>query len=100
MAIAIGGALLCLARDRRQEHPERHLKTFTGLLQAEVIAGYNPLFKVDRDPVPLTLAPCWAHSRRKFFLLADIASNVRRGKNAGAISPVLGVAEQPDFTLD
>jgi hypothetical protein len=29
-----------------------------------------------------------AHARRQFFELADIAANARRGKNAGAISPV------------
>ncbi|MBP1888145.1 hypothetical protein J2Z50_006463 [Ensifer mexicanus] len=61
---------------------------FTGILQADAYGGYNPLFKVDRNPAPLTQALCWAHSRRKFFLLADIASNAKRGKNAAAISPV------------
>ncbi|MGO7867538.1 transposase, partial [Rhizobium ruizarguesonis] len=30
----------------------------------------------------------WAHSRRKFFVLADIATNAKRGKNATPISPV------------
>lgn len=74
------GALYYASRDRRQEHPERHLKNFTGILQADAYGGYNPLFKVDRDPVPLTQALCWAHSRRKFFVLADIASNVKRGR--------------------
>lgn len=59
--------------DRRQEHPERHLRNFTGILQADAYGGYNPLFKVDRDPSPLTQALCWAHARRKFFVLADIA---------------------------
>src|ERR1700712_3522756 len=41
-------ALYYASRDRRQEHPERHLKTFTGILQADAYGGYNPLFKVDR----------------------------------------------------
>ncbi|MFK0275018.1 IS66 family transposase [Ensifer sp. NPDC090286] len=81
-------ALYYASRDRRQEHPERHLKTFTRILQADAYGGYNPLFKVDRDPVPLTQALCWAHARRKFFVLADIASNAKRGKNTAAISPV------------
>ncbi len=43
---------------------------------------------MDRDPVPLTQALCWAHARRRFFVLADIASNAKRSKNAAAISPV------------
>lgn len=81
-------ALYYASRDRRQEHPERHLKTFTGILQADAYGGYNPLFKVDRDPCPLTQALCWAHSRRKFFVLADIAANAKRGKNAAPISPM------------
>ncbi len=81
-------ALYYASRDRRQEHPERHLKSFTGILQADAYGGYNPLFKVDRDPNPLRQALCWAHSRRKFFVLADIAANAKRGKNAAPISPM------------
>ena len=37
---------------------------------------------------PITSALCWAHARRQFFELADIAANARRGKNAAAISPI------------
>ena len=81
-------ALYYASRDRRQEHPERHLKSFTGILQADAYGGYNPLFKVERDPGPLTQALCWAHARRKFFVLADIAANAKRGKNATPISPI------------
>jgi transposase len=81
-------ALYYASRDRRQEHPERHLKTFTGILQADAYGGYNPLFKVDRDPNPLRQAFCWAHARRKFFVLADVSANVKRGKNAAPISPM------------
>jgi hypothetical protein len=36
----------------------------------------------------ITPALCWAHARRQFFELADIAANARRGKNAAAISPI------------
>jgi len=32
-------ALFYASRDRRQEHPERHLKTFTGILQADAYGG-------------------------------------------------------------
>ena len=81
-------ALYYASRNRRQEHPERHLKTFTGILQADAYSGYNPLFKVDRDPGPLTQALCWSHARRKFFVLADIAANARRRNNAAPISPI------------
>ncbi len=81
-------ALYYASRDRRQEHPERHLKTFTGILQADAYGGYNPLFKLDRDPGPLTQALCWSHARRKFFVLADIATNAKRGSRAAPISPM------------
>nr|WP_229006704.1 IS66 family transposase [Roseibium aggregatum] len=81
-------ALYYASRNQRQEHPERHLKCFTGTLQADAYSGYNPLFKVDRDLGPLTQALCWSHARRKFFVLADIASNTRRSKNAAPISPI------------
>ena len=37
---------------------------------------------------PITSALCWAHARRQFFELADIAANARRGKNAAGISPI------------
>ncbi|TWC77152.1 transposase [Rhizobium sp. SJZ105] len=81
-------ALFYASRDRRQEHPERHLKTFSGILQADAYGGYNSLFKLDRDPAPLRQALCWAHSRRKFFVLADIAANAKRGSKAAPISPM------------
>ena len=81
-------ALYYASRDRRQEHPERHLKTFTGILQADAYGGYNPLFKAGRVPAPLIQALCWAHARRKFFVLADIAANARHGKKAAPISPI------------
>jgi len=92
-------ALYYASRDRRQEHPERHLKPFTGILQADAYGGYNPLFKIDRDPAPLTQALCWAHARRKFFVLADIATNAKRGSKAAPISPTAMEAVQRIDTL-
>lgn len=83
-------ALYYASRDRRQEHPERHLRNFTGILQADAYGGYNPLFKVDRDPSPLTQARCAGRMRAasSSYLLADIAANAKRGKNAAPISPI------------
>ena len=31
---------------------------------------------------------CWSHARRRFFELADIAGNARRGRTAAVISPI------------
>src|SRR5690606_5638793 len=39
-------------------------------------------------PAPVRSALCWSHARRKFFELADIAGNLRKGKPANEISPV------------
>jgi transposase len=81
-------ALYYASRDRRQEHPDRHLDGFAGILQADAYAGYNGLYDPARSQGAITPALCWAHARRKFFELADIAANARRGKAAPAISPI------------
>jgi transposase len=81
-------ALYYASRDRRHEHPTRHLQGFTGILQADAYSGYNELYDASRAQGPITAALCWAHARRQFFELADIAANARRSKNAAAISPI------------
>ena len=82
------GALFYASRDRTREHPERHLATYAGILQADAFDGYNRLYLADRKPGPVVEALCWSHARRKFFELADIAANARRGNNAPPISPI------------
>jgi len=81
-------ALYYASRDRRHEHPARHLQGFSSILQADAYGGYNPLYDPARAAGAITPALCWAHARRQFFELADIAANARRGRNAAAISPV------------
>ena len=81
-------ALYYASRDRRHEHPVGHLRDFTGILQADAYSGYNELYDPSRASGAITAALCWAHARRQFFELADIAANARRGKNAAAISPI------------
>jgi transposase len=81
-------ALFYASRDRTREHPERHLAGWSGILQADAYGGYNRLYLADRQPRPIVEALCWAHARRKFFELADIAANARRGKTAAPISPI------------
>ena len=75
-------ALYYASRDRRGEHPEHHLRGFSGILQADAFGGYNGLYDPSRTPGAITPAFCWSHARRGFFELADIAANARRGKNA------------------
>jgi transposase len=81
-------ALFYASRDRTREHPERHLSGYAGILQADAFDGYNRLYLPDRKPCPIIEALCWSHARRKFFELADIAANARRGKSAKPISPI------------
>jgi transposase len=81
-------ALFKFSRDRRGEHPKRHLERWDGVLQADAYAGFGALYAGDRPPRPVTEALCWAHGRRKFFELADLAANARRGKDAKPISPL------------
>jgi transposase len=81
-------ALFYFSPDREKTHPNRHLAGWQGVLQADAYGGYNDLYRDDRKSGPVTSALCWAHARRKFFELADIAGNVRKGKPAHQISPV------------
>ena len=51
--------------DRQGKHPELHLRSFRGVLQADTFAGYDRLFSTSREGGVLTEAACWAHARRK-----------------------------------
>ena len=84
-------AIFHYSRDRRGEHPQAHLAGYAGILQADAYDGYNKLYLVDRKPSPIREAACWAHARRKFFVLADIEENARRkagGKTEIPLSPI------------
>ena len=65
-------AVFFYSRDRGGVHPEQHLASFAGLMQADAYAGYNRLYEPNRKPGPIVEAACWAHARRKFFDLARI----------------------------
>ena len=81
-------ALFRYSRDRSGDHPVEHLRTFAGILQVDAYAGYNRLYDHGRSPGPVSEALCWAHGRRRFYELADIAASKRRGKSAPPISPL------------
>ena len=81
-------ALFYASRDRTAEHAERHLASWSGILQADAYSGYNGLYDPSRSPGVITSALCWAHSRRQFFELADIAAKARRKNQTAAISPI------------
>ncbi len=81
-------ALFHYSRNRSGDHPVEHLRSYAGILQADAFAGYNRLYEPARSPGPVTEAACFAHARRKFHELADIAAGKRRGRNAPPISPL------------
>jgi transposase len=85
------GAVFHYSRDRGGEHPQSHLAGYAGLLQADSYGGYGKLYEPGRKPGPILEAACWAHARRKFFVLADVAGNARRaaqGRAAAVLSPI------------
>ncbi|HWT65605.1 MAG TPA: IS66 family transposase [Terracidiphilus sp.] len=84
-------AMFYYSRDRTGEHPQTHLANYAGIFQADAYSGYNKLYEPDRKPGPIREAACWAHARRPFFAMADLAENARRkaqGKTPGVISPL------------
>jgi hypothetical protein len=53
--------------NRRGEHPQQHLQSYQGILQADAYAGFGALFDSGR----VQWAACWAHARRKFYEIAE-----------------------------
>ena len=58
--------------DRSGKHPEEHLASYAGLMQADAYSGFNRLYEASRKGGAIIEASCWAHARRKFFDLARI----------------------------
>jgi len=65
-------AIFYYSRDRGGAHPRRHLADYQGILQADAYSGFGELYDPDRKPGPILEAACWAHGRRKVFVLADL----------------------------
>jgi transposase len=84
-------ALFYYSRDRGGEHPQGHLAGYAGILQADAYGGYGKLYEAGRSHGVILEAGCWAHARRKFFVLADVESAARRkaqGKSQAVLSPL------------
>ena len=98
------GAVFHYSRDRGGEHPQGHLAGYSGILQADAYGGYGKLYEPSRTPGPILEAACWAHARRKFFVLADVASGARRaaqGKGLAVLSPIcLEAVQRIDALFD
>jgi len=57
------GVWFAYSPDRKGEHPQGHLRHFSGTLQADGYAGFNNVYESGR----IREAACWAHVRRKFY---------------------------------
>ncbi len=69
-------------QDRKGIHPQTHLASFSGVLQADAYAGFNALY-VDGT---IQEAACSAHARRKFYDL-HAASHLPSRPRRCAASP-------------
>ena len=75
---------------------------------ADAYGGYGKLYEPGRIPGPISEAACWAHARRKFFVLADVADNARRaarsktmGTTPAVLSPIcLDAVQRIDALFD
>ncbi len=83
-------AVLCYySRTRKGEHPRGHLAGYSGILQVDRYAGFNEMFRDGWADKPMTRANCWAHGRRHFFELVDVARQLKRKKDsAPLVSPL------------
>ena len=97
-------AVFYYSRDRGGAHPQGHLAAYAGVLQADAYGGYTKLYEPDRKPGLIIQAACWAHARRKFFVLADLAQNARRkarGNTPIFVSPMaLAAVRKIDALFD
>jgi transposase len=66
-------ALFFYSPDRSGEHPEQHLASYAGLMQADAYTGFTKLYEANRKGGSIIEAACWAHARRKFCDLARLS---------------------------
>jgi transposase len=74
--------------DRKGEHPEQHLRTFHGALQADAYAGFNQLYKEDGR---IQEVACWAHVRRKFYDLQQAHASPIAREALGRIAALYAI---------
>jgi hypothetical protein len=60
-------AVYLFAPDRKAERPVAHLEHFKGVLHVDGYAGFERL----AGSGDIVLAACWAHTRRKFYEVAE-----------------------------
>jgi transposase len=76
--------------DRKGEHPQRHLKDFKGILQADAYAGFNKLY----EDGSIREAPCMAHIRRKFYDLMEAQRSPIATEAVQRIAPLYAIEKE------
>ncbi|MYZ51441.1 IS66 family transposase [Malikia spinosa] len=71
--------------DRKGEHPQRHLRNYRGILQADAYGGWGKLYSG-----PITEAACWAHARRPWW---DLYLSSGRDETSIAAQALRRIAE-------
>jgi transposase len=79
---------LSIPPGRGAEHAIGLLKNVSGFLQTDGHGAYKALVEAERARGGLTLAPCWAHGRRRFVELAK-----------GGAAPTAAEARDASLTL-
>jgi len=75
--------------DRKGIHPQRHLESFSGTLQADAYGGYQAIYESQR----VSEAACWAHARRQFYELHAARPNALNTEALQRIGELYGVEE-------
>ncbi|HYI96226.1 MAG TPA: IS66 family transposase [Bryobacteraceae bacterium] len=81
---------LAYSPDRKGEHPQKHLMSFTGTLQADGYAGFQRLYEGGQ----IQEAACWAHARRKFFDLEQAHASPIASEALSRIGQLYGIESE------
>jgi hypothetical protein len=73
--------------DRKGEHPQQHVREFTGTLQADGYAGFSKIYDGGR----VVEAACWAHVRRKFVDLHELHKSPVAGEMLDRIGALYAI---------
>ena len=71
--------------DRKGEHPQAHLRSYRGVLQADAYGGWGKLYASGQ----ITEAACWAHARRPWW---DLYLNTGKAEDSIAAQALRRIA--------
>jgi transposase len=89
-SMAAPAAWFAYSPDRKGEHPQRHLRDFRGILQADAYSGFNKLY----EDGSILEAPCMAHIRRKFYDLMEAHHSPIATEAVERIAPLYAIEKE------